>query len=112
MIFPAPAEALRTGKSAWFVSCLISFDLLSIGIEVEFAVSVGTEIDLIPEPHRIGIIASPFGLGDFLERIVACFQDPDFGRRPAAVVLPLHVGEAVDQRVIGDSGFRRETSRP
>lgn len=41
-----------------------------VGKEVEFAVSVRAEVERLPDPHRVGVVASALGLGDLLHRMV------------------------------------------
>ncbi len=77
--------------------------------EVELAVTVRAEIHGVADPHRIGVVAAPGRLRYLLDRVVAGVVDPDPGRRPAPVVLPLV--EGLVQRRVGDLGAVRRVAR-
>ena len=70
-----------------------------VRIEVELAVAVGEKVDRLADPHRLGVVAAPGGLGDLLVRKVIELEDPDPRRRSAAVVLPL--AEDLAERGVG-----------
>ena len=70
------------------------------GVQVEFAVAIGSEIHGVAEPHRVGVVAAPVRLRDLLDRVRRDVVEPDPRDEAAAVVLPLEERGVV--RVVGD----------
>ena len=93
MTLPAPAEALAIGKPSWSVH-LRGLGVPVVRVEVELAIAVGQEIDRLADPHRLGVVAAPGGLGDLFVRKVIEIEHPDPGGSPAAIILPLPEGLA------------------
>ncbi len=48
-----------------------------VAVNVELPVPVGPKVDLVPDPHRAGVVAAALGLGDFFVRQVVEVDDPD-----------------------------------
>ncbi len=71
-----------------------------VGIQVEFAVAIRTEVDGVPYPHRVDIIGMRGRLRNAHHRFVAAIEQPQDGIGTAAIMLPLHEGRR--ERVIRD----------
>src|SRR3546814_19535086 len=83
-------------------SDVCSSDLLGarvVGVQVEFAVAVGTEVDGVADPDRIDVVAAADGLGDFLHRSIGRRIEQEFRSQPAAIVLPLQKRRSEERRV-------------
>ncbi len=77
------------------------FALRVVGEHVEFAVAIGSEIDRVANPHRIGVVRSCFRLRDLVDRMRLSVVQPQARHGSAAILLPLLISSG--DGVVGDA---------
>ena len=76
-------EGIVVGAACYFLRVSIK------RIEVELAIAIRQEVHRIVDPHRLSVVATVRGLGDFFVRQVVQLEDPDPGGSPTSIILPL-----------------------